>query len=576
MLQIVSGKFFTAGKCYETLHRGTYYTNYRTFQDVAITTTIGRLLPSTGLGGMGTLTYELLEKIEWVPPAAGVMTSTGGRELVDDFAAVLSFILQVTCTTNPDLLRRLTAGNEPEMNRRNDPSKYLRRVFDAQVLAQTDDASLINDFVEALIGLKRESFDAAIRAIRRYVTATHRIADDTSLAYALFIMSIESLAQTADDTAAVWSDYEESKRQRIDNALADSPVDLAERVRSAVLENEHVAMSRKFRDFSVGHISPAFFRAEAAGSLRPITRPDLVMLLRRAYDIRSGYVHRLRGVPKLLSMPFSHAETFEIEGQPTLTFQGIARLARHVITQFVQRSPKVEREEFDWHSVLPNIVRMPLASQVWIGRPEGYTGLTAAIWLQHFLGQVSALLLGTPGAALTDVTAILEKVEDLVGSTNASQRRPMLALYHLFIVLAGSKYERPQRQGLLGRYGADFADPNVEWLAVCLVTDDEFPWSVEQLEGLHASYYRERRRKSAFMLGELLEAMFTLRLAEMNRVNGNEVHAHELISYAVEAFPSHSALRALESNLGQGQISPINVRQILLPPTVDQTTKTPA
>jgi hypothetical protein len=575
MLQIVSGKFFSTENCYRTPHRGTYYTNYRTFQEVAITTTIGRLLPSTGLSGSGTLTYELLEKIEWVPPTAGVMTSTGGRELVDDFASVLSFVLQAICTKDPDLVRRLTAGNAPENNRRNDPSKYLRRMFDAQVLAQAEDAALINDFVTALIGLKRDSFNGAIRAIRRYVTATHRIADDASLAYALFVMSIEALAQTGDDTAAVWSDYEESKRQRIDEALVGAPVDVAERVRSAILENEHVAMSRKFRDFAIGHIAPVFFRTEAANSERPISRPDLVTLLRRAYDIRSGYVHRLEGVPKLLSLPFSHAETFEIEGQLTLTFQGLARLARHVITQFVQRSPKVEREDFDWHSALPNIVRMPLASQIWIGRPEAYTPLTAAMWLQHFLVQVSALLLRAQDAALTDLTPILEKIEGLLGSTNVGQRRPMLALYHLFLILAGPKYERQRHAELMKRYEADFDEPNVEGLAIRLVTEAEFPWSLEQLESLHASYYRTRRHKTAFMLGALLEAVFTLRLAEMNRVNKQEARARELITFAVEAFPSHSALQALESNLGFDQLSPIIAREILLPKAVDVTTKSP-
>lgn len=210
MLQIVSGKFFSAAKCYETLHRGTYYTNYRTFQNDAISTAVGRLLPSTGRSGLGTLTYEILEKIEWIPPATGVMTSTGGRELVDDFATVLSFVLNAICTTDPDLIRRLTAADSPELNRRNNPGKYLRRVFDGQILAQPEDATLINDFVTALIGLKRDSYGGAIRAIRRYVTATHRIADDTSLAYALFIMSIEALAQTAVDGVAVWSDYEET------------------------------------------------------------------------------------------------------------------------------------------------------------------------------------------------------------------------------------------------------------------------------------------------------------------------------------------------------------------------------
>jgi hypothetical protein len=175
MLQIVSGKFFKTEKCYETWHRGTYYTNYRTLQDVAITTSVGRLLPSTDPGSLGTLTYELLEQIEWTPPAPGVMISTGGRELVDNFAAVLSFILHVICTTEPDLLRRLTVGNAPEPNRRNDPGKYLRRVFDGQVVAQLEDAALVGDFLNALIWLRRDSYDGAIRAIRRYVTATHRI-----------------------------------------------------------------------------------------------------------------------------------------------------------------------------------------------------------------------------------------------------------------------------------------------------------------------------------------------------------------------------------------------------------------
>jgi hypothetical protein len=77
------------------------------------------------------------------------------------------------------------------------------------------------------------------------------------------------------------------------------------------------------------------------------------------------------------------------------------------------------------------------------------------------------------------------------------------------------------------------------------------------------------------MLGALLEAMFTLRLAEMNRVNKQEARARELITFAVEAFPSHSALRALETNLGPDEISPIVAREVLLPQTVDETTKTP-
>jgi hypothetical protein len=54
-----------------------------------------------------------------------------------------------------------------------------------------------------------------------------------------------------------------------------------------------------------------------------------------------------------------------------------------------------------------------------------------------------------------------------------------------------------------------------------------------------------------------------------------EARARELITFAVEAFPSHSALQALESNLGFDQLSPIIAREILLPQAVDPTTKSP-
>lgn len=74
------------------------------------------------------------------------------------------------------------------------------------------------------------------------------------------------------------------------------------------------------------------------------------------------------------------------------------------------------------------------------------------------------------------------------------------------------------------------------------------------------------------MLGALLEAMFTLRLAEMNRAKKQEARARELITFAVEAFPSHPALRALEANLGPDEIGPIVVREVLLPQAVDQKT----
>ncbi|MET4483473.1 hypothetical protein [Bradyrhizobium sp. F1.13.3] len=103
MLQIITKKFFPPGERYETLHRAIFYTNYRVMRGEKIITPVGSLLPSTGLHSLATLTCEMLEKQEKYPdgPRPGVFIATTGDDLLNDFAAVISFFLNVTCTPDP-------------------------------------------------------------------------------------------------------------------------------------------------------------------------------------------------------------------------------------------------------------------------------------------------------------------------------------------------------------------------------------------------------------------------------------------------------------------------------------------
>ena len=347
MLQISSKKFFASTKLHETVHRGVYYTNYRVFSNEQIETPVGLLLPLTSALGLGTMTYEITERIEAHPGGifSGEIVSTGGRTLVNDFGALISFALNVTCTPDPDLTRRLTANAQPALGTSSVPKKFIPRMFETEVLFKEGDTLFLSTFIAKLIALDRRTFEGAMRAIRRYVTGTHRIADDVNLAYALFVMSMESLAQEFDGHVAEWSDYDHTKRAKSDEALDGVPEDTSERVRAAILHNEHVAAARRFRDFTLAHVAPRF-REEAAEVQGPLSRPDLAVTLRRAYDIRSGYVRRLEDIPKeLIGLP-ELPEALELAGTKTLTFRGLSRLARHVIMQFVERGRTVEREEF--------------------------------------------------------------------------------------------------------------------------------------------------------------------------------------------------------------------------------------
>lgn len=189
--------------------------------------------------------------------------ATDGETLINDFAAVVSFALNITCTTDLDLARRLVADQRPSLGADLVPQKYVPRMFDRAVNWQPNDADRLRRFVACLIALERTSYEGAMRAIRRYVIGTHRISDDVSLAYALFVMSMESLAQKFDGFDPAWDDYDREKRRRVDDALEGAHEVTIDKVRTAILANEHVAIARRFREFALAHVGPSFFREEA-------------------------------------------------------------------------------------------------------------------------------------------------------------------------------------------------------------------------------------------------------------------------------------------------------------------------
>jgi len=184
MLQISTGKFFKH-EAYETLRRAVYFTNYRIFREEdRFETQVGTLAPAFGVHGLQTLACEIIERLEKIPggPFPGEMVATPGDTLVNDFAAVVSFALNITCTPDVDLARRLVASERSSLGADLVPQKYVPRMFDRIVDWHTQDNETLGRFVADLMALERKSYEAAMRAIRRFVIGSHRIADDVNLA----------------------------------------------------------------------------------------------------------------------------------------------------------------------------------------------------------------------------------------------------------------------------------------------------------------------------------------------------------------------------------------------------------
>ena len=467
MLQIASGKLFksTPGQCHNL--RGVLHTNIHLLHNNPITTACGTLLPTSALSHRtGQLVYEFTELIEQ-PPGAG-QASHGIEPYLQDFSTIVSIALQATCTTTPEAASRLL-GNHRSTSVAHPPRAFIPRVFDPQILLNDIDIADFTSFVNGLILLERRSFLAAIRAIRTYVVAMHRLTDDLELAYTLFVASIESLAQQFDAFQPEWDDYDEGKKSKIDAALKGADEVTARDVRNALLEIEHVSLARRFREFSLGHISETYFREAAESVEGPASRADLEDALRGAYQLRSRYVHSLQELPRPLAVSAISGDTVRVEGTTLLTFQGISRLARHVILEFVDRQPKLEVEQYDYSGERYGIVRMPLSPQYWVGDAKNITLNVGAKRLEGFLSQLSSHFCKEENSPITDLTPALEKAEELFASASEPQRRPFLALYLMFNALLPDDQRMSNLEVIRSRYEADLVKPSIESMVFHLV-----------------------------------------------------------------------------------------------------------
>lgn len=569
MLQIATGKFFKHEVGQENRLRGVLYTNYGSdFGEDGLETAAGRLTGTSTLSGLKSLIYEVTERYEG-GPSPGVLVSVGAGPFLQEMAAIVSFGLDITCTPDPDLARRLLGDAPLAPNAYARPKTYLNRTFETKINSRPEDAATFAAFVEDLIDLERAAYLGAMRAIRTYVGGLQRLGDDIDLAYTLLVASVESLVQGFDGHRPGWHDFEETKRNRVDGALVGASKTTAQRVRNALLDVEHVALARRFKAFALEQLPPGYFREDTIGNRRPIGRADLGVALDQAYRIRSKYVHTLAAIPKQVIYVDNYSDYVRVGGQPTLTVQGLARLARTLILAFVRNGPKTKVEDYYFGLDIPGTVQIELAAQYWIWKHEGFQPKMARKKLGGALELHADLLLGTENAGLVDLRDLLRKFEPLIPKAAKAHRLPMLALYYLFHVSVPSGQRLDGWIDVVKPYEPLLNAPSQESLALHIALRQMPGWMAKELTSVREQYFRTRYRDNGLEFPWVFEAAMDLILAEARRREGDEDGARAVIAELVENHPTVRLLANFESTLA-APLAPIDWRLVLLPATGEQ------
>lgn len=560
MLQIASGKLFSRPAAQRNELRGVLYTNLQFFRRPAIETAAGRLLSTESMSPPGTVVYEITELIE-DEPQAGALVSHGAEPYLNDFGIVVSFALNVICTPDQEAFRRLAGGLGGSLAVAR-PRDLVSKVFDQQLWCGDEQAEELVRFTEVLIGLKREAFLASMRSMKTYVTALHRLGDDPELAYVLFVASIESLAEGFDDDEPDWSDYPEDKRVKLDRVLKDADHDTAHRVRSVLLETERLSISRRFRTFALDHLTPAYFREDAIGRPNPVGRADLLEALKLCYGLRSKYVHRLRELPDLLSMGFTRGDTAFIQDEEMLTFEGLSRLARQTIKEFIQRQPRVDQEVYDYRPERAGIIRAPVAPQYWIGNTENFRSDSVRHRLEGFLRQLAAVLSEDAGSTVTDMSDVLVKIERLLPNMNDEQRRAALVLHRVFNHLVEGNDSSAEEPARIRQHSELLDGPSIEAMLLHLLLGAVPEWTLDAHRTVHDDYLGNQGKKNCLKIPRLFRSRLSLVLAERYRQAGDSEQARNLIGVAVENDPGRAELHQLETDFDPHAPIPWRISQV--------------
>lgn len=560
MLQLNTGKFYSRiGRTNDL--KGVLYTNLRFDISRPIMTRAGTLTWLDSRDSNAVL-YELTERLEYRDGPLFLMSHTLNA-YAPDFAVIASFGLNGLCATDSDTIVRLTEGG-PRIGVSNPVRQLVPSVFEKEIFRQPEQTKQFEEFVDQLMSLEQHHYAAALSAMKTYMTALVRISDDCELAYTLLVASVESLAQQFDGHIATWDDYDSTKRTRLDQALQTATPDLIQKVRDAILENEHVALARRFKDFTLSHLGSDYFRPQLNEVTRPIGRGQLEMAIKQAYTIRSKHVHTLQDLPRDLKNVRYRTDYMYIEGVPVLTFEGLTRLVRHVITSFVKRGPKVDSEELSPSFLRYGMSYARMAAKYWIANAENVQASHGKSRLEGFLEQFSGLLLKAPQPEITDLADLFPEVQKLLQKKMRTElRRPYVALFILFFSLRIETWESTVAKDFIKAYGKYLESPSVEaWLVYMLLAQDS-AWTLSQYSAIFSEHMRKRNTPGGLKMPEIFEMAMGLQLAELYRKNEDAASARRFITHVVDQFPGDSNLRDFETNYLDGES--IEWKKILLP-----------
>jgi len=511
MLQIISGKFFQSEDRYRYDGKGILFGNYRWYEPIE--TCVATLEPVDIIGSVTSYVVSYVNQIEKPGKGGpGTLLRTGDAEIVEHFRLLSIMGLQAYFHHDRESVA-IACRKQPLSMSDHVPSFFVPRFFHSSVQGTKDAVESFAIYVEKIIGLPRNVYRAVLAAHKGLADALEVSDHNIDLAYSLLVFALESLSQTFDDYSPTWDDYPREVTSALDPILKNLEDSIAKDIRHALLRDRNLKLQKRFVDFVSTHLRKSFFIEEAPVKRRALRKAELARALKNAYGMRSKYTHQLQPIHELLrTSGFAASEVILWKHQPILTLAGLVRLVRHVICSFVARQESLKKENIDWRSELPGIVRVEVASQYWIWRHETFQPENATEKLEGFLQQIESAHVS--GGSLADLRDLMGVYEKILPRVDGIRKLRMFVLYYAYSLIIQDDGRTENHKTFIAKHERLLEECSIEAMLALLFVENKWPWEPRDLVKQWNLYQKQRYDIPGLAIPPSLEILLQVGIAE--------------------------------------------------------------
>ena len=286
MLQIISGKFFREDSVvYEHNAKGILYTNYNWHGPIE--TVIASLEPADIHGNVKGYVMSYVNKLEREENTGFSLVRTGDPEIVRQFQVLCSFGLGAYFDHDKNNVELNCREKSRGMGDEYIPAQLVRRFFDREISGTTTEIEAFSNFVQKVIGLKREDYKNVMTCLSNYSDSLEVMNYNLDLAYTMLIYSMEALSKQYNDYKPVWGDYDQSVRKELETHFSFLEVTSVDAIKDTLIKSSHLKLQQNFINFICNHLSDRFFEEEAAGITSALRKSELKRAFKQ-YDGLEG------------------------------------------------------------------------------------------------------------------------------------------------------------------------------------------------------------------------------------------------------------------------------------------------